>query len=464
MATRITPTLSARLVALAALTFCLLAGFGVNATAAAHHRHRRRRHPTPTPTPTPKPTPTVAPMVLIAGGSGMVSAPTGESPAVLDSAEIYDPSKGQFFPIYPMTTRRDRHTATVLRDGKVLIVGGVDTVMTPLAAFPGPVMPWILRSTEIFDPSTGRFAPAASMAIGRDEPTATTLNNGDVLVVGGGDDSTELYHPPGNKFSNTGSLVLGGRYEQTATLLSNGKVLIAGGGEHEAEFYDSATGKFSVTGKLSRNRIYDTATLLQDGRVLVAGGSQYSRSSAMDSTEIYDPHTGLFRAGAKMKEPRAGHTATLLKDGRVLLAGGNANASAELYDPKKDRFVALLKMNVEPLWAYRDTIARRPRAHSGRLGSELSPDRERGAIRSVDLEIHQHRGDDRGSGRADRRSGVGAFAVDVDTADADANPESDTDAERDANRDGFRKRDCFCEFDHFADSGVFRRLRSLRRV
>jgi hypothetical protein len=50
---------------------------------------------------------------------------------------------------------------------------------------------------------------------------------------------------------------------------------------------------------------------------------------------------------------------------------------------------------------------------------------------------------------------VGAFAVDVGTADADANPKSDTDTERDANRDGFRQRECFREFDRFADSYRF---------
>src|SRR5262245_51411067 len=133
--------------ALLVLTFGLVAGLALSATAAAHHsRHRRRRHhPTPTPTPTPKPTPTAESVVLIAGGSGIVQvAPAGENPAVLDSAEIYDPGKGQFFPIYPMTTPRDRHIAAVLHDGKVLVVGGVDTVMTPLSAFPGPAMPWIL--------------------------------------------------------------------------------------------------------------------------------------------------------------------------------------------------------------------------------------------------------------------------------------------------------------------------------
>ena len=58
---------------------------------------RVRPTPSPTPpTPTPKPTPAFKPVVLIAGGTGTVNAPTGESPAVLDAAQIYDPAARKF--------------------------------------------------------------------------------------------------------------------------------------------------------------------------------------------------------------------------------------------------------------------------------------------------------------------------------------------------------------------------------
>ena len=134
-------------------------------------------------------------MVLIAGGTGTVNAPTGESPAVLDTAQIYDPAAGKFVLTNPMTAHRDRHAAVILPDGKVLIVGGVDTVLVPLVSFPGPAMPWILPSAEILDPRDGRFSSAAKMKTPRDEPTATLLRNGKVLVVGGGESGAELYDP-----------------------------------------------------------------------------------------------------------------------------------------------------------------------------------------------------------------------------------------------------------------------------
>src|SRR5271170_7564589 len=131
----------------------LLANSSSNAKAA-HHKKSRTRHArrsTPSPTPSPKPTPAFKSVVLIAGGTGTVNVPTGESPAVLDTAQIYEPAVGKFILINPMTAHRDNHGAAILPDGKVLIVGGVDTVLVPLVSFPGPTMPWILSSTEILD-------------------------------------------------------------------------------------------------------------------------------------------------------------------------------------------------------------------------------------------------------------------------------------------------------------------------
>ncbi|MGH7932462.1 MAG: Kelch repeat-containing protein, partial [Candidatus Binataceae bacterium] len=242
--------------------------------ANAAHRNRHRRHPTrvtPSPTPSPKPTPVLKALVLLAGGTGTINAPTGESLAVLDTAQIYDPTARKFVMINPMTAHRDHHTAVILPDGRVLIAGGVDTVLVPSVSFPGPAMPWILQSTEIFDPGSGHFNAGASMKTPRDEPTATLLRNGKVLIVGGGESGAELYDPHTNTFAATADM-LESRYGQTATLLRNGKVLICGGGSRRAELYDPATGSFSPTGTMRQNRIYHTATLLSDGRVLIAGG------------------------------------------------------------------------------------------------------------------------------------------------------------------------------------------------
>lgn len=317
-------------------------------TATAAHRtdhrpdHRPRSTPLPSPAPSPRPTASLRPMVLIIGGTGMIKMQTGENPAVLATAEIYSPT-GDSTPVNPMTTDRSHDSATLLPNGGVLVVGGVNALFVPLLS--GPAVPWILPSTDLFDPKSGRFTAGATMTAARDSPSATMLYNGKVLIVGGGTSSAELYDSNTGKFSGTGPMAVE-RYGQTSTLLTSGKILVAGGGSDQAELYDPETGKFSPTGKMDQNRIYHTASLLLDGRVLIAGGSPYARSSATDSTELYDPLSGVFEAGPKMQKSRAGHTATLLTNGQILIAGGHDDNSAEIYDPVAEQFNGTGNMSV----------------------------------------------------------------------------------------------------------------------
>ena len=247
-----------------------------------------------------------------------------------------------------MGVPRANATATLLSSGRVLIAGGTDggnvgnysTART-------------LDSAELYDPATGKFSPAGSMATTRFSQTATLLPNGCVLIAGGYDGanalaSAELYDPATGKFSPTGSMTTR-RGNQTATLLPDGRVLVAGGYDGpiagygptgwlaSAELYDPSTGRFSSTGSMTTARDGQTATLLPDGRVLVAGG--YDGTDNLASAELYDPATGKFGPAGSMAAARASHTATLLSDGRVLLVGGlDGTATAELYDPATGRF------------------------------------------------------------------------------------------------------------------------------
>ena len=115
----------------------------------------------------------------------------------------------------------------------------------------------------------------------RADQTATLLPNGKVLVVGGSYlslPSAELYDPATGTWTATGSMKVR-RYGHTATLLPNGKVLVAGGYDSvtfgwlsSTELYDPATGSWTNTGAMTDARLYHTATLLTNGQVLVIGG------------------------------------------------------------------------------------------------------------------------------------------------------------------------------------------------
>lgn len=233
-----------------------------------------------------------------------------------------------------MGTPRAYHTATLLKTGKVLVVGGSDGSLAQATA-------------ELYDPATGLFTATGNLVTARQQHSATMLADGKVLIVGGvnlGSTllSAEVYDPATGTFTVTGSLT-DARSDHSATLLPSGKVLVVSGrnlGNYvaSAEVFDPAAGTFSATtGAPLAARATHTATLLGNGKVLVAGGF---RASALASTELYDPATGTFAAAASMSAARSYHTATLLAAGQVLMAGGSDSAAAELYNPTADTFTA----------------------------------------------------------------------------------------------------------------------------
>jgi len=255
------------------------------------------------------------------------------------SAEIYDLATNAWSAAGSLSTARGQHTATLLLNGKVLVVGGQNIVGGS---------PQYLASAELYDPATGGWSPTGPLATGRSEHTATLLPNGKVLVVAGSNGvdltSAELYDPANGTWSATGALdPAGPRLGHTATLLPDGKVLIAGGyspslggPQGNARLYNPVAGIWSSTGPLGSGRSYHTATLLPNGRVLAVGGSNGNGgppSNSLGNVTIYDPGTGVWTAAVSLITSRYKHTATLLPDGRVLVVGGwNSLAFSDLSD------------------------------------------------------------------------------------------------------------------------------------
>jgi hypothetical protein len=280
------------------------------------------------------------PRVLIAGGERGVA---GTDLVYLATAELFDPATGTFTATGSLSAPRERHTSTLLSNGKVLIAGGLSVGQGSTASLPA--------AAELFDPATATFTATGSLSVPREYHTATLLQNGKVLIAGGVDSNgqflgqTELYDPATGLFTPTGNMI-DARYLHSATLLPSGKVLIVGGEGKSPyvappEIYDPATGTFALTGTLVMPDWFPwAAVLLRDGTVLVAGGEVLGTVGAPGCcgaryAELYDPTSGTFsETGGLQSFEDASSQLTALgakSPALALVTGESVTTFAEVY-------------------------------------------------------------------------------------------------------------------------------------
>lgn len=229
---------------------------------------------------------------LLPDGKVLITGGQEKAQDKLASAELYDPTTETFRPVSAMNAKRADHTATLLKNGFVLIAGGGNKS----APDEGPQ-----ASAELYNPTKQTFVMTGAMSVPRYKHSAALLPDGRVLILGGSDArmwegryaSAEIYDPVTSKFTTTAKLNTA-RYKirDAVVTLSNGKILVAGGGARP-EVFDPATNLFApVAGSLGATRYYATATLLLNGDVLILGGylSGHAPGMAADlSAWLYQP-------------------------------------------------------------------------------------------------------------------------------------------------------------------------------
>ncbi len=227
--------------------------------------------------------------VIAAGGTGAAKVP-------LNSVEIWNPKTEEWKHIASMNTARDSMGYALLPDGRFMVTGGksIDKKGVLISS---------IKESEIYDPETEKWIEVAPMHEKRVNHTATLLNDGNVLVIGGGKED--------------------GPYSKTV------------------ELYDTKRDIWISLEPMSVGRAMHTATKLLDGRVLIVGGR-----GKKTSTEIYDPRNKKWSGSGDTKYPRAEHSAISLPDGSVLITGGIGQlAQVELYNSRTNSWSTITELS-----------------------------------------------------------------------------------------------------------------------
>jgi hypothetical protein len=262
--------------------------------------------------------------VLVTGGVANVE---GED-VVSRVAERFDPQTHHSTAVSSMKVPRLEHQASLLPDGRVLVMGGLNSLQEFVSQ----------ESAEIFDPATGQFSPTGDLLEPRAFAPSVSLADGRVLIIGGwvaGNlpllATSEVYDPTTGKFTRTRGSMSEPRSQHAAVALSDGRVVVAGGGDGQKmsqiiEIFDPATGKFATKGRIVTPRANPRLVRLPGDKALVIGGGAPSSDGewrGLDSIELYDPATGRSAVIGRLSVPRYLPAVAALADGRILVAGGD---------------------------------------------------------------------------------------------------------------------------------------------
>lgn len=265
-------------------------------------------------------------MVILPNGNILVTGGEGGSPnGIKATCEIYDLNTGKWRYTTPMNIARTMHHLVLLRNKKVLAIGGYRE-----------------KSCELFDPLTETWTITDSIPTLRfSNYTVTELKDGRILITGGfriSDDFTymeylsncEIYNPDTESWSIADSLITG-RWGHTAVLLENGEMLIAGGSTKTAlrtcEIYDPLNDSWSTTASMKEPRFMLASILLPNGNVFISGGDSVGVNiiPTKKSCETFDVKNREWSYTPDMFDYRSGHKIYFISEKNQLLIFGGAD-------------------------------------------------------------------------------------------------------------------------------------------
>jgi uncharacterized protein (TIGR03437 family) len=245
-----------------------------------------------------------------------VTSPIGNQPS---KVEIYDPFTDTWRETAPLNSPRIGHTAILLFDGRLLVVGGTRNepgVSTPLPAGP----------PEVFDPATEKWTVIPEIATSPPFPNAWTrsniryLPNGKILVLSQIFNNTFTFDPATGNVKQVSSPRTNIGYTfPSSLLLPNGKVLFLSGHEStpSAEIFDVDSDSWvsvdfpRLDGYTLPGRL---AVTLPNGNVM----GLFSTPNDKPVSALFNPLTGNWSSIAGRNNNSSSQNAVTLPTGDVL--------------------------------------------------------------------------------------------------------------------------------------------------
>jgi len=232
-----------------------------------------------------------------------------------------------------MLGSRADHRSLRLADGRILVVGGLESNGAGLA----------IGTEECYDPATDSWSPMPTMAFSRGGHSLNLLPTGRVLIAGGGNGWTvstfvEVLDPVARLLGPATKHEAPSLGKHAATLLADGRLLVTGGALDllylsAVHLFDPTTDRWTSVAPMNEARGQHLTQRLQDGRVLVVGGVKNGEQSRVGSVEIYDPRADQWTLGPEALpiigsrwvpwDPITASLASLIlqDDGKVLIIG-----------------------------------------------------------------------------------------------------------------------------------------------
>ncbi|MCU1270103.1 MAG: repeat/fibronectin type domain protein [Acidobacteriaceae bacterium] len=245
---------------------------------------------------------------------------------------------------------------TMLADGRILIVGG----------YGGSGNQFGIPNAELFDPSNNTWTILPKMAYSRWYPTATTLSDGRVIVMGGWQTSNhtnagipEIYDPVANTWTKLTNANNPFETYPFIYQLSDGRLIHVNGSEYATitDILNLNTQSWSTVDPNIKDG--GSSVMYMPDKIMKAGSAADSQMTGPSSNTTYvldmTKPSPAWQQTASMANLRSFLNLTELPDGTVLATGGetdknggnisNAVYAAELWSPLTQTWTTMASMH-----------------------------------------------------------------------------------------------------------------------